>query len=218
MRLAGYNNSSVIVNHEVAQRAEPRYLKIKGSRNEVVMYRGFGKILLPAIVLLSFTFPPTGCAQDAPKAVRSAVSAGLNLSISKISAGPQGIVIQVSMRNDTKARAYIVNLLGEDERALLGAGRTLQNPEITGLNRCTQNTNSCSDRWAADLNNFSYIEPGEFTIFGLSYRPDGPLVSPDTISFSLAFLVRFEESDKGTNQATASKVVRFNFPSLPLSQ
>jgi hypothetical protein len=153
-------------------------------------------------------------------------SSGLRASINRINTDNRGVSIQFVVENTTNVRQYVM-LYGSFE-ASLDTGAVGRN-EVTGLEFCDSWTNPdsatlsrCLEGKAKEINNFSYIEPGEFTTALFHYNVNGSAAA-NTISFSFKAIVRTAVGDAdqlgggGTSKAAgAPRVVNINFPLIPL--
>jgi hypothetical protein len=156
-------------------------------------------------------------AQTSPLSVQSS---NLTVLISKIIVNQNNVSIQFVAKNDTKGRVYLRDaLLDQSQYAFLGSGAQLNYPQsVVGINYCEGSVNQCNNSEdAANLNDYSYIDPGEDTGFMIVYRAPNPISTGDTISFCLVLVAKFASPTGDPTQPGGPQGVRFNFPFTPLN-
>ncbi len=158
-------------------------------------------------------------AQAPSAAIRSAQSSGVTVSISKVSLSQRQLVNQFMVSNNTNGRVYVMDVQDQMQAALTSTGTRLDNTTITGIEHCSSNLTNClATPDVKDLNHYSYIEPGEFTVFGISYFLSNPVSEHESISFSVALIARYATPNSDPFEAGPPRTVRFNFPNVPLAQ
>ena len=144
----------------------------------------------------------------------------VKVAITDMAVNQKEIAPQITLTNDSKTRIYVMDALGDDSQVgFLGSGHRLNNPKTAGITMCSQSAKICaSPTWVegAALENYSYIEPGDTLSLSLIYTNQGELKGDETLSFSLALIARYAKPNADPSDVGEQKVVRFNFPFVPL--
>jgi hypothetical protein len=158
-------------------------------------------------------------AQTATAPIKSNQSSGVTVTISKVAVQQRKIILQFVATNNTQARVYIRDAhFEQSQKAFLGSGEQLNWPTTVAIETCDGPVTQClQPPNVNDLNRFSYMEPGDFTALGLTYEANSAVNESDTISFSVVVIARFATPNGDPAQAGPPKVIRFNFPYVPLS-
>jgi hypothetical protein len=157
-------------------------------------------------------------------------SSGIRVAINSMKIHGPYIEIQFAIQNITKMRQYLI-VYGPRDIAT-DSGSSGNSTNITGIEHCPfyqQNSDglkNCRDNVAKDINNFTYIEPGEFTTLNLQYQfTDQNYRYSNTVSFSLLMLARAASGDVDALSAAeaaktigAARVININFPLMPLKE
>jgi hypothetical protein len=152
--------------------------------------------------------------------VKAANSSGLTVAISKVALNQKQLVFQFTIKNNTKARAYIMDAIGDRKQyGFLGSGEQVYQPKQRGINECPDLLSNCTGpSFSGDLARFSYIEPGEMTAFGLTWMALTTVSDKDTFSFTVPLVVRFSSETGDPGQAGGAKGIQFNFPYVHLDR
>jgi hypothetical protein len=182
-------------------------------------FRRFGlSIVFGASV--GFSFAPAGFAQNA--APQTKQSAGLSLSITSATLHAPNIIIQFELKNSPQARIYVRDAMTDDSQmAFLGSGAHLSSPNsVVSIEHCNsiQSCLSPNDPGSRDINAYSYIEPSDSLSFSFQYQANSPVQQHDTISFSVALIARFAQSNGEASNASPPRPIRFNFSNVPIAQ
>jgi hypothetical protein len=141
-------------------------------------------------------------------------SSQLKVLIAGIKHGSKSITAQFIASNDSKARIYIRNTsYGNTEDASLDSGEQLRYPKVSGIEECRHDLNNCVGQNSTNLNEYSYIEPGKFIPFTVTYQTQNPVNDNDTVSLSVSLIARFSSPNSDPSQAGAAKLLKFSFPS-----
>lgn len=160
--------------------------------------------------LVSTANPDIAPAQDSPP---------LKVLLSGIKHGPKTITAQFVASNDSKARIYIRNISYENsESAFLDSGEQLRYPKVSGIEECRHDLNNCTGQTSTNLNEYSYIEPGKFVPFNITYQTQNPVNDNDTISLSVSLIARYASPNSDPSQAGTAKLVKFSFPDKHFNQ
>jgi hypothetical protein len=183
-------------------------------------FRAFGYLMVFFIALGWNGIHSQAVAQSSGAPIKSTRSSGLTVSISKVIVSQRKVMIQFVALNNMQSRVYLMIASGDQgQQGILGSGDILGSSRVTGLEYCSHSMASCAtDPAFKDLARFSYIEPGEFTVFGITYEAGSPVNENDTISFSLAVMARIAAPGGDPSQAGPPKPIRFNFPYVPLNR
>lgn len=168
----------------------------------------------------------------------SRTSDGLQFAINRVNIDQQGsLTIQYAVENTTKSRQYLM-LFGATSAALdSGETGNADNSKISGLSHCffyssgdadsligckNANNGSNSNRGGTNLENYTYIEPGELAQASISYMMGfGHGQSAKTASFTFKALLvtapvdspEIEDPSKAIQHA---RIVNINFPFVPI--
>jgi hypothetical protein len=149
-------------------------------------------------------------------------TSGLTLAISKVALNQKQVTIQFTLKNNGKGRAYFFNARGDRrESGFFGSGEQMnQPPHLTGINStCDDNLEHClSPGFTRDLARFSYVEPGDMTVFSMTWLALSTVSDKDTFSFMVPLVVRLSSENGDPGQAGAPKGAQFNFPSVNLDR
>ena len=181
-------------------------------------FRSLGTLIGASAMLLGAT-TNNASAQTGNPFTKS--SSGLTLSVLKSDAAQNKITLQFNLANDTKARVYVRDAVNEaSQRAFLGSGAQLSSPQSVGIEGCYNSVSTClsNPNEAADLNKFSYIEPGESVAFSFAYQSQIPVSDTDTVSFSVAIVARSTKPNGDPSETGPPQAVRFSFPYMPLNR
>jgi hypothetical protein len=174
-----------------------------------------------ALFIMCFAPFATAFAQNSSPEVKSDASSGITATISKIIVNQAKVNIQFVITNNTKGRVYIEDVSGDQNQlGFLGSGYQFNNhPQVLGLEQCTGTVSECTSAESSenDIDNYSYIEPGEFLSCMFTYQADSPVSNNDTLSFSMVLMAKFSTPDTDPTQAGSVNILRFNFPFVPLS-
>jgi hypothetical protein len=145
---------------------------------------------------------------------------GLTIAISKIAVNQREMTLQFTMKNNSKARAYI--LIAAADRKLygfLGSGEQLGIPRVSGLNVCSSPLPNCSSvPYVRDLSHFGPIEPSDPTAFSLTWIAPSPVSDKDTFSFTVPIVARFSSENGDPDQAGGARPIQFNFSGVHLDR
>jgi hypothetical protein len=168
--------------------------------------------------LLVYAIPGAALALDAPE--KTASSSGLTVAISKVSLNQRQLVLQFTVKNNTKGRAYILDAMNDRKQfGFLGSGEQVGQPKQRGIDECQANLDICTlPAHSSDLGKFSYIEPGGVTAFGLTWVAQTAVSDKDTFSFTVPIIARFSAEDGDPAQAGNPKQIQFNFPYVHLDR
>jgi hypothetical protein len=152
-----------------------------------------------------------------PGAAYAQSNTGLNVLISGVKHAQKTITLQFTASNKSNSRIYIRNTSFDNtESASLDSGETLLFPRVTGIEDCRHDLNNCLGQNGTDLNEYSYIDPGTFLVFTLTYQTRNPVNDNDTISLPVSLVARYAKQND-ESQAGGTKLVKFHF-NKPLNQ
>jgi hypothetical protein len=169
--------------------------------------------------------PSASATTDARPAFQSS---GLQLSINNV--GVQGyhdIVAQVVVLNATKLRQYL--LVFGSHTAALDTGKIGELNGVSGINACYLNGSNdqmiydrCKDTMA-NVNYYTYIEPGETAAVSLKFGYNDVDKAAKTISFSFKAIVRTAVGDADpladpSKGLSPPRVVNINLPLIPINR
>jgi hypothetical protein len=156
------------------------------------------------------------------------ISDGLQVAINKIAVNNQRIIVELIIKNATKNRIY-VQMYGATQVATdNGVSGVVE--DVVGIPYCdlseeiTDNLSHCQQQNEQNINDYTYIEPGEFTTASLPMIMSGDLSSATAISFAFDAFVRsappnYDDLDPSdaAQQLSPPHLVMLNFPLVPLS-
>ena len=157
-------------------------------------------------------------------------ASGLQVSVGKISkSGNDKVSVQLMLKNTAKQRVYL--LVFGASRLATDTGQVGELPNnaeaVVGINSCSRDGDdaraykNCLTEKGEDLNNYSYIEPGQFTTVSMTYRGINKLDVANSISFAFKAIARMSLSGEDplsadSQKVSAPKTINVNLPMLPL--
>ena len=152
-------------------------------------------------------------------------AADIIVSVNKITSDQNGVAIQLAVQNDSKSRKYLMIFGSKD--AILDSNSTGTLANVTGISRCPDASSdsdilrSCLQNNARDTNNYTYIEPGDFTTVIMYYHISTE--GATSISFYFKSIVRTGPSEVDSPQDASvpktisePRTISINFPLIPL--
>ena len=148
---------------------------------------------------------PNACGQAAPSdssKVRSTrESSGIRIAINSLNIRDRYLTIQMAVQNITKSRQYV--LIYGSRKAASDTGVFGQFQELSGINSCdfraddSDALHTCRDGKAKNIDDFTYIEPCEFTTATIQYffNDNSFSSSARTVSFAIDLLARAARAD-----------------------
>jgi hypothetical protein len=194
-------------------------------RNAVKLASLFAVLSAHSHSSLAQTATPPATLPDARPAFQSS---GLQASINSVGVqGGREITVQMVLKNATQFRQYL--LVFGSRSAALDTGKLGDLGDVSGINVCNLNGGNdqiiydrCKET-IANVNYYTYIEPGESAAVSMKYGFSDIDKAAKTISFSFKAIVRTAAADpdpladlsKGLSQP---RVVIINLPLIPINR
>ena len=183
--------------------------------------------LLGCVVLTAFS---GNVAAQTANNMEANDGSGLQVSVGKISkSGNDRVSVQLMLKNTAEQRGYL--LVFGASRLATDTGQVGELPNnaeaVVGINSCTRDGDdaraykNCLNGKGEDLNNYSYIEPGQFTTVSLTYGGISKLDVANSISFAFKAIARMalngqDPLSADSQKTTPPKAINVNLPMLPL--
>lgn len=163
------------------------------------------------------------------------VGAGLQIALNKIAVikhqfGDEDISVQFILKNVTDTRMYF--FIAPTSAATTNSGYRLKLVEYTNVAICpinydithTEYLKKCSREFSKDIENFTFLEPGDVLAGAIKYRGSRFVDQTNDISFSINAFVRSTPKDVDplsmldpNKTIPPSRIVGFQFPLIPIS-